>query len=100
MVGGADDRFAWYICLRYAPVLQELGESILRDQKSDSMLCPVGRRIWSKGYLHGVPVVIGKNGVESIIDYKLNDEEKALFEKSATAVRNMNNVLKELGVLA
>lgn len=29
----------------------------------------------------GVPVVIGRNGVEQIIDYKLNDEEKALFEK-------------------
>ena len=48
----------------------------------------------------GVPVVLGKNGLEKIIDYKLNEEEQALFNKSADAVRNMNNVLKELGVLA
>jgi len=47
----------------------------------------------------GVPVVIGKNGWEKIIDYKLNDEEQAAFNKSADAVRSMNGVLKELNVL-
>jgi malate dehydrogenase len=41
----------------------------------------------------GVPVVIGKNGWESIIDFKLNEEEQAAFNKSADAVRNMNAVL-------
>jgi malate dehydrogenase len=41
----------------------------------------------------GVPVVIGKNGWEKIIDFNLNDEEKALFSKSADAVRSMNSVL-------
>jgi malate dehydrogenase len=44
----------------------------------------------------GVPVVIGKNGWESIIDYKLTDAEQAEFNKSADAVRNMNEVLKTL----
>ncbi len=47
----------------------------------------------------GVPAVIGKNGVESIIDFKLNDEERVLFAKSAAAVRKTNAVLKELNVL-
>lgn len=47
----------------------------------------------------GVPVVLGKNGVEEIIDYKLNDEEKALFAKSADAVRTTSDVLKELNML-
>jgi len=47
----------------------------------------------------GVPAVIGKNGVEKIVDFNLNDEEKALFEKSANAVRTTNNVLKEIGAL-
>jgi malate dehydrogenase len=42
----------------------------------------------------GVPVVLGKNGWEKIVDYKLNQEEQALFNKSADAVRNMNDVLK------
>lgn len=44
----------------------------------------------------GVPVIIGKNGWEKIIDFNLNEEEKALFAKSADAVRNMNNVLNTL----
>jgi malate dehydrogenase len=44
----------------------------------------------------GVPVIVGKNGWEKIVDFKLNDEEQALFNKSAEAVRNMNNVLSEM----
>jgi len=47
----------------------------------------------------GVPVVIGKNGVEEIIDYRLNEDEKALFEKSAATVRATNDVLKEIKAL-
>jgi malate dehydrogenase len=47
----------------------------------------------------GVPAIIGRNGVEKIVDFKLNAEEKALFEKSADAVRSTNNVLKEINVL-
>jgi malate dehydrogenase len=46
----------------------------------------------------GVPVIIGKNGWEKIIDYKLNEEEQAAFNKSAEAVRNMNNVLSTLSI--
>ena len=44
----------------------------------------------------GVPAIIGKNGVEKIVDFKLNGEEKALFEKSAQAVRSTNDVLNTL----
>jgi malate dehydrogenase len=44
----------------------------------------------------GVPVVIGKNGWEKIIDYKLNEEEQAAFNKSAEAVGSMNKVLETL----
>ncbi len=47
----------------------------------------------------GVPAIIGRNGVESIVDVKLNDEEKALFEKSADAVRKTNDVLREINAL-
>ena len=47
----------------------------------------------------GVPTIIGRTGVESIVDIQLNDEEKALFEKSANAVRATNDVLKEIGAL-
>lgn len=44
----------------------------------------------------GVPVKIGKNGWENIIDLKLTTEEKALFDKSADAVRAMNSVLHDM----
>ena len=42
----------------------------------------------------GVPCIIGKNGIEEIVDIKLNDAEKATFAKSADAVRAMNGDLK------
>ena len=42
----------------------------------------------------GVPCIIGKNGVQEIVDVKLNDAEKATFAKSADAVRTMNGDLK------
>jgi malate dehydrogenase len=42
--------------------------------------------------------VVGKNGWEKIVDYKLNDEEQAAFKKSADAVRNMNDVLSTLSL--
>jgi malate dehydrogenase len=41
----------------------------------------------------GVPVILGKDGWERIIELELNDEEKAEFEKSAAAVRSMNSAL-------
>ena len=44
----------------------------------------------------GVPVLIGRNGWEKILDFELNDSEMAEFNKSAAAVRSMNDVLKTL----
>ena len=41
----------------------------------------------------GVPVIIGKDGVEKIIELDLNEDEKKLFKKSADAIRKMNNTL-------
>lgn len=41
----------------------------------------------------GVPCRLGKDGIEEIVDIKLNDEEKALFAKSAEAVRKTNGAL-------
>ena len=47
----------------------------------------------------GVPVILGRNGIEKIVDIELNEEEKALFEASAKAVRATNEALKEVGAL-
>lgn len=44
----------------------------------------------------GVPCIIGKNGVESIVDVSLNSQEQEKFKKSAAAVRSMNAALNEI----
>jgi malate dehydrogenase len=46
----------------------------------------------------GVPVIVGKNGWEKIVDFKLNEEEMNAMNKSAEAVRNMNSVLSTLSI--
>jgi len=103
MVGGATLTGLLGTSAWYAPGAAGayLVESILHDQKKVIPCCVLLEGEYGQNDICiGVPVVIGRNGCESIIDYALNDEEKAMFEKSAGAVRNMNNVLKELGVLA
>jgi malate dehydrogenase len=47
----------------------------------------------------GVPVVLGRNGIEEIVELPLNAAEKAAFEASAAAVRAVNGALKEVGAL-
>lgn len=41
----------------------------------------------------GVPCILGKNGIEKIVEFELDDEEKALFKKSAEAVHKTNAAL-------
>lgn len=77
-----------------------LVESIVRDQKKIFPCCvALEGEYGQKDICIGVPVVIGKNGFEKIVDYKLTADEQAAFNKSADAVRNMNDVLKELNIL-
>jgi malate dehydrogenase len=72
-------------------------ESIIRDQKKVIPSCTyLDGEYGQKDICIGVPAVIGKGGVEKILSFDLNADEKALFEKSAAAVRNMNNVLGEM----
>ena len=42
----------------------------------------------------GVPAIIGRNGIEKIVEFDLNEAEKAAFKKSAEAVHNTNEALK------
>jgi malate dehydrogenase len=72
-------------------------ESIVRDEKKLFTCCvSLSGEYGQKDICLGVPVVIGKNGWEKIVDFGLNEDEKALFTKSADAVRNMNQVLNSL----
>lgn len=97
MIGGATltkliGTSAWYAPGAAGAALVEY---ILRDEKK---LVPCSVMLEGEygqsDICIGVPVVIGRNGWEKIIDYKLNEEEQAAFAKSADAVRSMNEVLK------
>ena len=102
MVGGATLTALLGTSAWYAPgaAAAYVVESIIHDQKKIVPCCvSLEGEYGQNDICIGVPVVLGKNGVEEIIDYKLNDEEKALFAKSADAVRKTNDVLKELNVL-
>jgi malate dehydrogenase len=80
----------------YAPgaAVAYLVDSILNDQKR-IIPCSVllDGEYDQKDICIGVPVIIGKNGWENIIELDLNDNEKKLFANSANAVRNMNSAL-------
>lgn len=99
MVGGATltkliGTSAWY-----APGAAgaALVESIVRDEKKLFTCCvALENEFGQNDICLGVPVVIGKNGWEKIVPFDLSAEEQSLFNKSAEAVRSMNDVLKTL----
>ncbi|MFT5480196.1 MAG: malate dehydrogenase, partial [Bacteroidia bacterium] len=96
MVGGATLTGLLGTSAWYAPgaAVASLVDSIVNDQKRMHP-CSVylEGEYGQNDICIGVPVILGKNGVEQIVDVKLNSEEKALFEKSAAAVRTMNAVI-------
>jgi malate dehydrogenase len=85
----------------YAPgaAAAQMVEAIVRDQRRVFPCCA-----WLTGeygvndlYL-GVPVILGKNGIERIIELDLNDDEKALLATSESAVRDVKHVLDGLSL--
>jgi malate dehydrogenase len=86
----------------YAPgaAAAQMVEAIVRDQKRIFPCC-----CWLQGeygmkdiYL-GVPVKLGKNGIEEIIELQLNDSEKQLLLESSKAVKEVMNVLDKMEVI-
>ncbi len=83
----------------YAPAAActQMAEAILKDKH---LIVPCAA--YMKGeyglddMFFGVPVMLGRSGIEKIIEYKLDDEEMAMFEKSAAAVRETHDALKNL----
>lgn len=85
----------------YAPgaAAAQMVEAIVRDQRRVFPCCA-----WLTGeygvndlYL-GVPVILGKNGIERILELELNEEEKQLLRESESAVRDVKNVLDGLSL--
>jgi len=79
----------------YAPASSaiEMAESYLRDKKK---LLPcaayVDGHYGLDGLYVGVPVIIGKNGVERIVEISFTLDEKDMFNNSVSAVRQLNDV--------
>ncbi|MDR3142146.1 MAG: malate dehydrogenase [Tannerellaceae bacterium] len=102
MVGGATltgllGTSAWYAPGAAGALVVE---SIIRNQKK-MIPCSVALEgeYGESDICIGVPVILGKNGIEEIVALDLNAEEKELFAKSAAAVHATNAVLKEINVL-
>lgn len=84
----------------YAPgsAAAQMVEAIVKDQRRVFPVCiKLEGEYGIKDCYLGVPVVLGRNGVEKIIELDLNAEEKALMESSRKAVREVMDVLDKLG---
>lgn len=83
----------------YAPSVAcaQMAEAILKNKK---LIIPCAAYMDGEYGLtdmfFGVPVMLGSNGMEKIIEYKLDDEEKAMFAKSAAAVKETHDALRKL----
>ncbi len=84
----------------YAPgsAAAQMVEAIVKDQRRVFPVCIKleGEYGINDCYL-GVPVILGKNGIERIIELDLTKDEKALMESSRKAVREVMDVLEKLG---
>lgn len=84
----------------YAPgsAAAQMVEAIVKDQRRVFPVCiKLEGEYGIKDCYLGVPVVLGKNGIERIIELDLNNDEKALLESSRKAVREVMDVLDKLG---
>ncbi len=83
----------------YAPsaAVAQMSEAILKDKH---LILPCSAYMQGEYGLNdiffGVPVMLGRNGMEKIMEYKLDAAEKALFDKSAAAVKETHEALKKL----
>lgn len=84
----------------YAPgsAAAQMVEAIVKDQRRVFPVCiKLEGEYGIKDCYLGVPVVLGKNGIEKIIELDLDKDEKALMESSRKAVREVMDVLEKIG---
>lgn len=83
----------------YAPgaAAAQMVESILRDQKRIFPVCAwLDGQYGLKNIYLGVPVILGKDGIEKIIELKLNEDEMKLVKDSAKAVKEVMDVFDNM----
>ena len=81
----------------YSPAVSALtmAESYLKDQKRAIPVCAFLKGQYGVDGLYvGVPGVIGANGLEQVLELKLNAEEQAMMDKSVAAVKSLVSALK------
>ena len=96
MVGGATLTKLLGTSAWYAPgaASAQMVAAVLGDQKKlISCSCLLEGEYGEKDLCIGVPAIIGRNGIEKIVEFDLNDAEKALFKASAEAVHKTNEAL-------
>ncbi len=72
-----------------------MAEAILKDSKRVLPTCAyLNGEFGVKGYYVGVPCVLGSNGIEQIIEFKLDAEEQAMMDKSVAAVKGLVDSMK------
>ena len=87
----------------YAPgaAAAQMVEAIVRDQRRVFPVClELQGEYGINGVYLGTPVILGKNGVERVIELQLNDEEKALLETSRGSVKEVMEALDKLSTAA
>jgi malate dehydrogenase len=83
----------------YAPAaaVAQMAEAILKDKH---LIVPGAAYMQGeyglKDMFFGVPVMLGRKGMEKVIEYKLDQEDQALFDTSAKAVKETHEALKKL----
>lgn len=85
----------------YAPgaAAAQMVEAIVNNQRRVFPVCALlNGEYGMKDIYLGVPVILGKNGIEKIIEVKLDKEEKQLLEESAKAVKSVMNVLDDMKI--
>jgi len=86
----------------YAPgaAAAQMVEAIVRDQKRIFPVCTLlNGEYGMEGIYLGVPVKLGKAGIEEVIEVKLNDAEMELLKGSAAAVKSVMNVLDGMDII-
>lgn len=86
----------------YAPgaAVAQMVEAIVDDQKRILPVCAYLKGEYGEKDVYlGVPVKLGKDGIEEIIEIELNKEEKKLLEESANSVRSVIKVLDDMKIL-
>ena len=75
----------------------EMAESYIKDLKKELPCAAyLNGEYGAKDIYAGVPVIIGKNGVEKVVEIKLSSEEKEQFNKSVKAVKDLYNAGKKI----